>query len=60
MGASGQILRKIEGVMLRPPPSPRSALLAALFDGARVAVLEGDLDAVRVAHEAIGKLILPV
>ncbi len=38
-------------------PSPRAVLLAALFDGARAAVVAGDLDAARVAHEAIGKLL---
>ena len=38
-------------------PSPRGALLAALFDGARAAALAGDLDAARIAHEAIGKLL---
>ena len=43
-------------------PSPgaqthRAVLLAALFEGARVAVLVGDLDAARIAHDAIGKLL---
>lgn len=36
---------------------PRSALLAALFDGARAAALSGDLEAARVANEAIGRLL---
>ena len=37
--------------------TPRAALLAALFEGARVAVLAGDLETARIAHEAIGKLL---
>jgi len=37
--------------------TPRAALLSALFEGARVAVLAGDLDTTRIAHEAIGKLL---
>jgi hypothetical protein len=45
---------------LVPSPAtqtPRAALLSALFEGARVAVLAGDLDTARIAHEAIGKLL---
>ena len=37
--------------------TPRAVLLAALFEGARGAVLAGDLDAARIAHTAIGKLL---
>ncbi len=38
-------------------PSPRAALLATLLEGARVAVLAGDLATARIAHETIGKML---
>ncbi len=38
-------------------PSPRAALLATLLEGARVAVLAGDLETARIAHTTIGHLL---
>jgi integrase len=37
--------------------SPRAALLQSLLDAARAAVAAGDLEAARIAHEAVGKLL---
>jgi len=39
------------------PASPRAAMLAALSAGMTAALAGGDLDAARVAHEAIGRLL---
>jgi hypothetical protein len=39
------------------PPSPRAALLAHLSADMGAALAAGDLEAARIAHEAIGKLM---
>ncbi len=39
------------------PPSPRAALLAHLSADMGAALAAGDLDAARIAHETIGKLM---
>lgn len=50
---------KVRGadVSLTKPASPRAALLAHLAEDLRAAVLAGDVEAARVAHEAIGRLL---
>jgi hypothetical protein len=39
------------------PATPRTALIAALADGVKSAIAAGDIDAARVAWEAMGRLI---
>ncbi|WP_437621795.1 hypothetical protein [Sorangium sp. So ce1151] len=39
------------------PPNPRAALVAALTDGIKVAAFAGDLEAARVASEALAQLL---
>ncbi len=45
------------GTADEPPPAPRLQLLEQLAEGMRAAARAGDLGAVRVAHEAIGRLL---
>lgn len=44
----------------RTPASPRAALLAHLTGDMGAALVAGDLEAAKVAHEAIGRLLAPV
>jgi len=37
--------------------NPRAAMLTALLEAQRVALEAGDLEAARVAHEAVGRLL---
>jgi hypothetical protein len=39
------------------PADPRSALLGQLAEGMREALAAGDVEAARIAHEAIGRLL---
>ncbi|XXY21836.1 hypothetical protein WME88_19660 [Sorangium sp. So ce216] len=45
------------GAAPSPALSPRAALVAQLGDGLGAAAAAGDVEAVRVAHEAIGRLL---
>ncbi|MGK3964045.1 hypothetical protein WMF38_07680 [Sorangium sp. So ce118] len=49
------------GVRAAPSPaqSPRAVLVAQLGEGLGAAAAAGDVEAVRVAHEAIGRLLGP-
>jgi hypothetical protein len=44
-------------VSLTKPASPRTALLVHLAEDLKAAIEAGDLEAARVAHEAIGRLL---
>ena len=39
------------------PASPRAALLASLAEGMRAALATGDVEAARIANEAIGRIL---
>jgi hypothetical protein len=39
------------------PGDPRAALVGALADGMRAALAAGDMEAARIAHETIGRLL---
>ena len=39
------------------PADPRTVLLAQLAEGMRAALAEGDVEAARIAHETIGRLL---
>ncbi|XXT44779.1 hypothetical protein WMF13_16590 [Sorangium sp. So ce513] len=45
------------GAAPSPAPSARAALVAQLGEGLGAAAAAGDIEAVRVAHEAIGRLL---
>jgi hypothetical protein len=59
-GAAGDSQRNptsLADAPAEPPASPRAVMLAALSAGMTAALSAGDLEAARVAHDAIGRLL---